>query len=81
MSYHSIIEINHDHVHKILNPDFGKNLHTILANRWPEKISKELLQKYGIKLISQHHSSTLHRLIVDNDERMTEADYQTWEKL
>jgi len=77
MSHHSIIELSHDHAHKWNNPGFGNDLHALLAKRWPEKISNKLLQKYGIKILSQHHSSQRHELTVADkgEEYYTEAEY------
>lgn len=64
MSHHSIIELNHDYAHTWNNPGFGNDLHALLGKGWPEKISRDLLQKYGIKILSQHHSSQSHELAV-----------------
>lgn len=68
MSHHSIIELNHDHAHEWYGPEFGKALHNILARRYLGNISRHILQKYGIKILSQHHSEVKHKLVLIDDE-------------
>ena len=63
MAYKTIIEINHDKAHLWLkDPKFSYNLYHALAGTLNPIVKERILNNYGIKILSQHHSSRIFKL-------------------
>jgi len=66
MAMHTIIELNHDLSHTWLNEKFAYNLyHALIGSFFKDNVldqNERILRNYGIKILSQHHSSRIFEL-------------------